>query len=137
MNYWLVKSDPASYGWEQLIKDKKTAWTGVRNYAARILLKGMKVGDLVLFYHSQQSQAIVGLAKVSQEFFQDPTTSDNAWVAVELTAVKRLKRPVTLAEIKADPRLSDFPLVRISRLSVMPVMVSEFELILSKADTRD
>ncbi len=137
MNYWLVKSDPASYGWEQLIKDKKTAWTGVRNYAARIHLKGMKVGDLVLFYHSQQSQAIVGLAKVSQEFFQDPTTSDNAWVAVELTAVKRLKRPVTLAEIKADPRLSDFPLVRISRLSVMPVMVSEFELILSKADTRD
>ena len=135
MNYWLVKSDPASYGWEQLIKDKKTAWTGVRNYAARIHLKGMKKGDLVLFYHSQQSQAIVGLAKVSQEFFQDPTTSDEAWVAVELAAVKRLKKPVTLAEIKADPRLSDFPLVRISRLSVMPVMMSEFELILSKADT--
>lgn len=136
MNYWLVKSDPASYGWEQLIKDKKTAWTGVRNYAARIHLKGMKKGDLVLFYHSQQFQAIVGLAKVSQEFFQDPTTSDEAWIAVELTAVKRLKKPVTLAEIKADPRLSDFPLVRISRLSVMPVMISEFELILSKADTR-
>lgn len=135
MNYWLVKSDPESYGWDQLIKDRKTAWTGVRNYAARIHLKGMKKGDLVLFYHSQQSKVIVGLAKVSKAFFQDPTTSDEAWVAVELAAVKRLKKPVSLAEIKADQLLAEFPLVKISRLSVMPVTVAEFDLILSKGST--
>ncbi|MEP7128560.1 MAG: EVE domain-containing protein [Chitinophagales bacterium] len=135
MNYWLVKSDPETYGWEHLVKDKKTDWTGIRNYAARIHLKGMKKGDLVLFYHSQQSQAIVGLAKVTKEFFQDPTTTDDAWVAVELAVVKPLKNPVSLAEIKAIKEFKEFPLVRISRLSVMPVNEIEFERILKMSET--
>ena len=87
MKYWLVKSDPESYGWNDLLKDKKTDWTGVRNYAARIHLKAMKQGEMVLFYHSNDGMAVVGIVKVSREFFQDPTTLESAWVAVELTAV--------------------------------------------------
>lgn len=136
MNYWLVKSDPEDYGWEHLSKDKKTTWTGVRNYAARIHLKGMKKGDLVLFYHSQAGQAIVGITKVTKEFFPDPSTEDEQWVAVELAVVKPLNQPVTLAEIKAIKSLKDFPLVRISRLSVMPVSESEFAKVLEMGKTK-
>ncbi|MBK9732961.1 MAG: EVE domain-containing protein [Chitinophagaceae bacterium] len=135
MKYWLVKSDPETYGWDHLVKDKKTDWSGVRNYAARIHLKAMKKGDVVLFYHSQQSQAIVGLAKVTKQFFQDPTTTDDAWVAVEIAVLKPLKNPVTLADIKAIKELKEFPLVRISRLSVMPVSDVEFERILKMSGT--
>ena len=129
MNYWLVKSDPESYGWKELIKDKKTDWTGVRNYAARIHLKAMKKGDEVLFYHSNEGLAVVGITKVSREFFQDPTTDDVAWVAVELTALKALKQPVTLAQMKTKKDLSNIGLIKIGRLSVMPLTKPEFDLI--------
>lgn len=129
MNYWLVKSDPESYGWNELIKDKKTDWTGVRNYAARIHLKAMQKGDEVLFYHSNEGMAVVGITKVSREFFQDPTTDDAAWVAVELTALKPLNQPVTLAEMKTKKELSNIGLIKIGRLSVMPLTKTEFDLI--------
>ena len=129
MNYWLVKSDPESYGWNELVKDKKTEWTGVRNYAARIHLKGMKKGDEVLFYHSNEGMAVVGITKVSKEFFQDPTTDDTAWVAVELTALKPLKKSVTLAEMKTKKELSNIGLIKIGRLSVMPLTKTEFDFI--------
>ena len=129
MNYWLVKSDPESYGWNELVKDKKTDWTGVRNYAARIHLKGMKKGDEVLFYHSNEGMDVVGITKVSKEFFQDPTTDDTAWVAVELTALKPLKKSVTLAEMKTKKELSNIGLIKIGRLSVMPLTKTEFDFI--------
>ncbi len=96
MNYWLIKSDPEDYGWEHLVKDKKTNWTGVRNFAARSHLKQMKAGDLVLFYHSQKAQAIVGISKVTKEFFKDPTSDDDTWGAVEIQAVKALSNLLLL-----------------------------------------
>lgn len=136
MNYWLVKSDPDTYGWKELVAEKNTAWTGIRNYAARLHLRGMKKGDLVLFYHSQKSQAIVGIAKVTREAYQDPTTKDEAWVAVDLQVVKPLRQEVTLAQIKNSGDLKEFPLVRISRLSVMPVNKDEFALLLKMSDTK-
>lgn len=136
MNYWLVKSDPETYGWPELVKDKKTEWTGVRNYAARIHLRAMKKGDLVLFYHSQKSQSIVGIAKVSKEFFDDSTASEPGWIAVELTSVKQMANPVTLSEVKKMKGLDKFPLVTISRLSVMPVTAVEFDIILSMGKTK-
>ncbi len=129
MNYWLVKSDPETYGWKELVKDKKTEWTGVRNYAARIHLKGMKKGDLVLFYHSNEGLAVVGITKVKREFFQDPTTNDEAWVAVEIEALKEFKRPVTLTEMKTKTELKNIGLIKIGRLSVMPLVKSEYDLI--------
>lgn len=136
MNYWLVKSDPEEYGWEHLIKDKKTVWTGVRSYAARNHLKGMKKGDLILFYHSQAGQAIVGIAKVTKEFFQDPTSDEDAWVAIEMTPLKPFKKPVTLLEMKSAAELKTFPLVRIPRLSVMPATEAEFNKILEMGATK-
>src|SRR5689334_22001984 len=101
MNYWLVKSDPETYGWAEFSKDKKTSWDGVRSYAARNHLKAMKKGDEALFYHSNVDAGIVGLAKVTKEFYQDPTTDEDAWVSVELQCIKAFKHPVTLAAIKA------------------------------------
>ena len=136
MNYWLVKSDPETYGWPELVKDKKTEWTGVRNYAARLHLRAMKKGDLVLFYHSQKSQSIIGISKVSKEFFDDSTASEPGWIAVELTSVKQLANPVTLSEVKKMKGLEKFPLVTISRLSVMPVSAFEFDIILSMGKTK-
>ena len=130
MNYWLVKSDPETYGWKELVKDKKTDWTGVRNYAARIHLKAMKKGDEVLFYHSNEGMDVVGITKVSKEFFQDPTTDDVAWVAIELTALKPLAKPVTLAEMKTKKELINIGLIKIGRLSVMPLAKIEFDFIL-------
>lgn len=130
MNYWLVKSEPFKYSWDQLVKDKKTTWDGVRNYAARINLRAMKKGDEVLFYHSNEGMEIVGIAKVEKEAFQDPTTEDERWVAVELKAFKKLKKPVTLAEIKDDKRLKDMALVRLGRLSVQPVTKEEWKMIM-------
>src|ERR1700704_2274916 len=121
MNYWLAKSEPSAYSWEELLKDKKTAWTGVRNYAARIHLKAMKKGDHVFFYHSNEGVEIVGIAAVTKEFYQDPTTDDANWVAVDLKPLKKLKKPVTLVAVKAEKRLKEMALVRISRLSVSPV----------------
>lgn len=133
MNYWLAKSEPSTYSWEQLEKDKKTTWDGVRNYSARIHLREMKKGDEVLFYHSNEGMEIVGIAKVDKEAFQDPTTKDDRWVAVELKAFKKLKIPVSLTQIKNDKRLKEMALVRISRLSVQPVSEKEWKIIMEMA----
>ena len=134
MNYWLVKSDPEEYGWPELIKDKKTTWTGVRSYAARNHLRSMKKGDLVLFYHSGAISAIVGIAKVTKEAFQDPTTEEDAWAAVELAAVNPLKEEVPLSVIKQKKELKNMVLLKISRLSVQPVTEPEFKKILEMGE---
>lgn len=133
MSYWLVKSEPNVYGWDELVKEKQTAWSGVRNYAARIHLKTMKKGDEVLFYHSNEGMEIVGIAKVSKEFYQDPTTEDTNWVAVDIKPVKKLKKPVTLSQIKSDKRLQEMALVRLGRLSVQPVTEKEWKIIMELA----
>jgi predicted RNA-binding protein with PUA-like domain len=130
MNYWLVKSEPSTYGWDQLVKDKKTTWDGVRNYAARLHLRAMKKGDLVFFYHSNEGMDIVGIAKVDKEAYQDPTTDDSKWVAIDLKPYKKLKKPVSLIQVKADKLLKDMALVRIGRLSVQPVTEKEWARIL-------
>jgi len=133
MNHWLVKSEPFKYSWEQFVKDGKTFWDGVRNYTARNNLKAMKKGDRVLFYHSNEGLAIVGIAEVVKEAYQDPTTIDPNWVAVDLKPVKALPKPVTLAQIKAEPTLKDMDLVRLSRLSVGAVKAREFQRVLVMA----
>jgi predicted RNA-binding protein with PUA-like domain len=133
MAYWLVKSEPSVYSWEQLEKDKQTVWSGVRNYAARIHLRAMKKGDEAFFYHSNEGLAIVGIAKVSKEAYQDPTTEDDRWVAVDLKPFRRLKKPVSLAQIKSDPVLADMALVRLGRLSVQPVTEKEWEIVMKLA----
>ena len=133
MPNWLVKSEPFKYSWEQLVKDKQTFWDGVRNYSARIHLNAMKKGDEVLFYHSNEGMEIVGIAKVSKEAYRDPTTEDEAWVAVDLKPVRKLKKPVTLAMVKADKRLSEMALVRLGRLSVQPVTDEEWKVIMEMA----
>lgn len=130
MAYWLVKSEPFKYSWEQFEKDKQTMWDGVRNYAARNHLKSMKKGEEVLFYHSNEGTEIVGIAKVVKEFYPDPTTEEDAWVVVDLKPFKKIKRPVTLAQVKADKRLTNMALVRLGRLSVQPVTESEWEVIM-------
>ena len=133
MAYWLVKSEPSTYGWDHLVKDKKTSWDGVRNYAARNHLKAMKKDDDVLFYHSNEGMEIVGIAKVIKEFYQDPTTGDSNWVSVDLKPFKKLKKAVSLVEIKADKRLTDMALVRLGRLSVQPVTEKEWKIIMELA----
>lgn len=130
MAYWLVKSEPFKYSWEQFEKDGQTFWDGVRNYAARNFLKEMKKGDEVLFYHSNEGLEIVGVAKVVKEHYQDPTTDEDAWVVVDLKPVKRLKKPVTLKQIKGEKRLFDMALLRLSRLSVQPVRDEEWSVIM-------
>ncbi|MBV9962093.1 MAG: EVE domain-containing protein [Parafilimonas sp.] len=130
MSYWLVKSEPDAYSWQQLVKDKETSWDGVRNFAARIHLKAMKKGDEVFYYHSNEGTEIVGIAKVAKEFYQDPTTDDDKWVSVMLKPVKTLKKPVSLADIKANKKLQNMALVRIGRLSVQPVTEEEWNIIL-------
>ena len=133
MAYWLVKSEPSVYSWEHFVKEKQTCWSGVRNYAARLHLRAMRKGDLVLFYHSNEGIEIIGIAKVIKEAYQDPTTDDERWVAVDLKPVKKLKKPVTLDEIKKDKKLQEMALVRISRLSVQPVSNDEWTIIMQKA----
>ena len=130
MAYWLVKSEPFKYSYEQLEKDKQTFWDGVRNYAARNHLKAMKKGDQVLFYHSNEGLEIVGIAKVAKEAYQDPTTDEDAWVVVDLKPYKRIKKPVSLEQVKADKRLKDMALVRLGRLSVQPVTEDEWNVIM-------
>jgi predicted RNA-binding protein with PUA-like domain len=132
MNHWLVKSEPSAYSWEQLVKDKKTTWDGVRNYAARIHLRAMKKGDDVLYYHSNEGMEIVGIAKVDKEAYQDPTTKDE-WAAVDLKPFKKLKKPVSLIQVKDDKRLQDMALVRLGRLSVQPVTEKEWKIIMELA----
>lgn len=125
-SYWLVKSEPFKYSWDQFVKDGLTFWDGVRNYQARNNLRGMKKGDLVFFYHSNEGLAIVGIAKVVKEAYQDPTTEDPNWVVVDLKPVKKLPRPVTLAEMKADIRLENLSLIRQGRLSVCAITPDEW-----------
>ncbi len=124
--YWLVKSEPTSYSWVQFIRDGRTAWTGVRNYAARNNLQAMHPGDEVLFYQSVEGKCVVGVARVTKAAFPDPTADEPGWVAVELAPIKSLPQPVTLAEIKADTQLQEIALVRQSRLSVIPLKPAEF-----------
>jgi predicted RNA-binding protein with PUA-like domain len=133
MAYWLVKSEPSAYSWDQLVGDKQTCWSGIRSYASRIHLKAMKIGDKALFYHSNEGLEIVGITSVVKEFYQDPTTDDEAWVAVDIKADRKLKKPVTLAQIKADKRLSQMALIKISRLSVGPVTAEEWKVIMELA----
>ena len=130
MNYWLVKSEPFKYSWEQFVKDGKTFWDGVRNYAARNNLKAMKKGDQVFFYHSNEGLEIVGIAEVVKEAYQDPTTEDPNWVVVDFKPMKALPKPVTLVELKADPFFADMDLIRLSRLSVGVVKATEYKKIL-------
>jgi predicted RNA-binding protein with PUA-like domain len=133
MAYWLVKSEPFKYGWEQFEKDGKTFWDGVRNYAARNNLKAMKKDDEVLFYHSNEGLEIVGIAKVVKEHYQDPTTKEEAWVVVDLKPVKKLKKPVSLNQIKEEKRLAGMDLLRLGRLSVQSVKESEWKVIMEMA----
>jgi len=130
MAYWLIKSEPFKYSWEQFEKDKLTFWDGVRNYAARNNLKAMQKGDQVLFYHSNEGLAIVGIAKVAKEHYQDPTTDDPNWVVVDFKPFKKIKEPVTLAQVKGDDRLKNMALVRLGRLSVQPVTDEEWDIIM-------
>jgi predicted RNA-binding protein with PUA-like domain len=132
MNYWLVKSEPCKYAWERLLKDGRTFWDGVRNYQARNNLLAMKTGDHVLFYHSNEGLAVVGVARVVNEAYQDPTTDDDRWVAVDIEPVKTLPTPVTLEAIKQEKRLQNIALVRQGRLSVMPLTKEEYEVIVAK-----
>jgi predicted RNA-binding protein with PUA-like domain len=129
--YWLVKSEPFKYSWEKFTKDGSTVWDGVRNYQARNNLKAMKKGDQVLFYHSNEGMAVVGIAQVAEEAYPDPTTGDERWVAVDLKPSKALKRPVTLEEMKKEKRLQNMKLIRQGRLSVSPVTEDEFDAILA------
>lgn len=134
MAYWLIKSEPFKYSWEQLLKDKKTFWDGVRNYAARNFLREMKKGDLAFFYHSNEGKEIVGIVKIVKVAYPDPTTEDANWVAVDVSPVKALKRSVSLAEIKAEKALKDMALVKLTRLSVQPVTDKEWDYILQLAE---
>ena len=127
--HWLVKQEPESYSWDDFVRDKKTAWEGVRSYAARLHLNGMRPGDPVLFYASGDPKSVIGIAEVTKPAFPDTTADEPGWVAVELKAVRPLARPVTLAEIKATPALAKIALVRQGRLSVMPLAEEEFDLI--------
>ncbi len=136
MSYWLVKSEPSTYSWDQLVKDKQTSWDGVRNFRARNNLRSMKKGDEVFFYHSNEGLEIVGIARVSREAYQDPTTEDTNWVVVDLKPVKKLNKPVSLATIKVDTRLASMELVKFGRLSVSAVTSDEWKIILELADTK-
>ena len=133
MAYWLIKSEPFKYSWDQFLKDKKTFWDGVRNYAARNNMKAMKIGDELFFYHSNEGLAVVGIAKVVKEFYQDPTTDEDAWVVVDVAPVKTLKNPVTLQQIKSDKRLANMEIIRLSRLSVSKVQPEEWKVIMELA----
>jgi len=133
MAYWLAKSEPTTYSWDDFVKEKQTCWSGVRNYAARLHLRAMKKGDEVFFYHSNEGTDIVGIAKVIKKIYQDPTTDDDRWVAFDLKAFKKLKTPVTLEKIKKDKRLANMALVRIGRLSVQPVRDDEWKVVMELA----
>jgi predicted RNA-binding protein with PUA-like domain len=133
MNYWIVKSEPFKYSWDTFVEEKVAIWDGVRNYQARNNMMAMKKDDLVLFYHSNEGKEVVGLAKVLKEHYPDPTTDDPRWVVVELVPVEKFPKTVTLAQMKADERFKDIPLIRLSRLSVQALKPEEFDLIISLA----
>jgi len=129
MNYWLVKSEPGAYSWDDFVKLGRDHWDGVRNYQARNNMKLMNVGDEVFFYHSVNEKQIVGIAKVVKEYYQDPTTDDERWVVVDMVPVRKLKKPVTLGQIKAEKGLDGFALIKNSRLSVMPVSNDQYRIL--------
>ncbi|NCI46199.1 EVE domain-containing protein [Sediminibacterium soli] len=133
MAYWLIKSEPFKYSWDQFVKDGQTFWDGVRNYAARNNLRSMKKGDLALWYHSNEGTEIVGIAKVVKEAYQDPTTDDTNWVVVDFKPHKKVRQAVTLAQVKADKRLANMDLVRLGRLSVQTVKPEEWKIIMEMA----
>jgi predicted RNA-binding protein with PUA-like domain len=135
MATWLVKSEPSAYAWEQLVKDRSTSWTGVRNFQASANLKKMVVGDLAFFYHSGETREIVGIARITRTYYPDPTDKTGKFGTVDIAPVKPLKTPVTLAAIKAEPKLKDLALVRQSRLSVVPVSDAHWALLLKMAQT--
>jgi predicted RNA-binding protein with PUA-like domain len=136
MNYWLVKSEPDAYAWSQLVTDRRTAWTGVRNFQARNHLRAMKTGDPVLFYHSVSQKQIVGLARVVCEAYPDPTAEEGDWSCVDLTPLLALAKPVSLETIKSDKLLRDMALVKQSRLSVTPLTPAQYARLLALAETR-
>ena len=136
MNYWLVKSEPEAYSWSDLLKDGKTAWTGVRNFTARNNLRAMKAGDRVFFYHSGEEKSVVGLARVTREAYPDSTADEGDWSAVVLAPVKTLAKPVTLATIKADRILKDMVLTKQARLSVSPVTEAQFKQLLKLSEAK-
>lgn len=131
MNYWLIKSEPYKYSFDQLLKDGTTHWDGVRNFQARNNLRAMKIGDECLYYHSNEDKAVVGIAKITREAYQDPSTEDTNWVAVDVAPVSKLSKPVTLAEIKSNKALSQMALLKQMRLSVCPISPEEFDIVLS------
>jgi predicted RNA-binding protein with PUA-like domain len=135
-DYWLVKSEPSAYSWDNLLHDKHARWDGVRNFEARNNLRAMKKSDLVLYYHSGEGKEIVGIAKVVKEGYADPTATEGDWCAVDLAPVKALSRPVTLATLKADKSLADLAVVRKPRISVVKILPAEFARILELADTK-
>ena len=136
MNYWLVKQEPATYSWSDFVKEGKTAWIGVRNFQARNNLRAMKKGDLTFFYHSGEEKQVVGLARVAVAAYPDPTATEGDWSAVDLTPLKPVGKPVTLAAIKADPVLKEMALARNSRLSVSPVTAGQSERLLAMTGTK-
>ena len=135
MNYWMVKQEPDSYSWQTFVKDRGTAWTGVRNFQARNNLRAMNRGDCVLYYHTGSEKTVVGIARVQKAGYADPTATEGDWVAVDLVPVKPLKRGVPLSEIKADPSLKNIPLIRNPRLSVLPLTRAEYERIIELSQT--
>ena len=136
MAHWLIKSEPSAYSWDQFVKDKKTSWTGVRNAQASANLKAMKAGDLCFFYHSNEGKEIVGIAKVVKAAYPDPTDKDGKSITVDVAAVEPVKKPVSLAAIKADPTFKEFKLVRQSRLSVVPVSDEHWKTILKMSSAK-
>jgi predicted RNA-binding protein with PUA-like domain len=135
MNYWLLKTEPDTFSWDDLVRDKKTGWDGVRNFQARSHLKAMKKGDLAFVYHTGEEKSVVGIAKVTNDNYPDP--KDNEWVAVEIAPMNKLKNPVTLAQIKADKRFTNMVLVKASRLSVQPVKKEEFDMIVALSEGKN
>ena len=136
MNYWLIKSEPFKYSWNQFVEDGQTFWDGVRNYQARNNLKAMQKGDLLFWYHSNEGMEIIGIAKVIKEYYQDPTTEDPNWVVIDVKPVIKLKKPVSLAQVKATASLSQMALVRLGRLSVQPVTEDEWNIVMDMAETQ-
>ncbi len=134
VNHWIIKSEPFKYSWEQFEKDGSTFWDGVRNFQARNNLREMKVGDLCLYYHSNEGKEMVGIARVTKEHYPDPTTDDHNWVVVDVQPFQKLKKPVSLAQMKADSRLSNLGLIRQSQLSVIKISKDEFDIILSLSE---
>lgn len=134
--YWLMKSEPFKYAWDELVKDGKTYWDGVRNYEARNNMAAMKLGDLAFYYHSNEGKEIVGIAEIVGESYPDPTTEDDRWCVVDVAPVVPFTRAVTLAEIKADPKLTEIALIRRGRLSVVPITPEEFRYVAKLGKTK-